>query len=247
MMNQSYKWSAQLGALLDEYGLPDTRPEEMFDLLAGLAAIAARTPVAIVGFIDADDRLWLKSKVGLTWTEVALRSAPLLEQTLLGEELLIVEDARGDERFLNDDLVRDEPHARSYAGLPLHAPGGYALGVLAVIARVKRTLTTTEQEALTTLGRVVISQLERRRSAALLITPAQSANAQVAVCDGANHATQLERMAQEAARWMETVNHYLEEIKKYETMIDKQVEQITSLGNILRTVDEELARHKSLI
>jgi tetratricopeptide (TPR) repeat protein len=82
---------------------------------------------------------------------------------------------------------------------------------------------------------------------ALLITPAQSANAQWAVYDAANHATQLERMAQEAARWMETVNHYLEEIKKYETMIDKQVEQITSLGNILHTVDEQLARNKSLI
>lgn len=82
---------------------------------------------------------------------------------------------------------------------------------------------------------------------ALLVIPAQTANAQWAVYDAANHATQLERMAQDAARWMETVNHYLEEIKKYETMIDKQVEQITSLGNILRTVDEQLARNKSLI
>lgn len=82
---------------------------------------------------------------------------------------------------------------------------------------------------------------------ALLIIPAQLANAQWAVYDAPNHATQLERMAQEAARWMETVNHYLEEIKKYQTMIDKQVEQITSLGNILRTIDEQLARHKSLI
>lgn len=82
---------------------------------------------------------------------------------------------------------------------------------------------------------------------ALLVIPAQSVNAQWAVYDAPNHATQLERMAQEAARWMETVNHYLEEIKKYQTMIDKQVEQITSLGNILRTVDEQLARHKSFI
>ena len=82
---------------------------------------------------------------------------------------------------------------------------------------------------------------------ALLVVPAQSAHAQWAVYDAANHATQLEKMAQDAARWMETINHYLEEIKRYETMIDKQVEQITSLGNILRTVDEQLARQKSLI
>jgi len=82
---------------------------------------------------------------------------------------------------------------------------------------------------------------------ALLITPAQPASAQWAVYDAANHVTQLERMAQDAARWVETVNHYLQEIQHYETMIDKQVEQITSLGNILHTVDEQLARHKSLI
>ena len=81
----------------------------------------------------------------------------------------------------------------------------------------------------------------------LLLTPAQTAQAQWAVYDAANHTTQLERMAQDAARWMETVNHYLEEIKKYETMIDKQVEQITSLGNILHTVDEQLARNKNLV
>lgn len=81
----------------------------------------------------------------------------------------------------------------------------------------------------------------------MLVAPAQNAQAQWAVYDGANHATQLERMAQDAARWVETVNHYLEEIQKYSTMIDNQVEQITRLGNIMRTVDEQLARNRSLI
>jgi hypothetical protein len=82
---------------------------------------------------------------------------------------------------------------------------------------------------------------------ALLAFPASAVRAQWAVYDGANHSAQLTRMAQDAARWVETLNHYLEEIRKYQTMIDKQVEQITSLGNILRTVDEQLARNKSLI
>lgn len=81
----------------------------------------------------------------------------------------------------------------------------------------------------------------------LLLAPAQSTQAQWAVYDGANHATQIERMAQDAARWMETVNHYLDEINKYQTMIDKEVEQVTRLGNIMETVDEQLSRHRSLI
>jgi tetratricopeptide (TPR) repeat protein len=82
---------------------------------------------------------------------------------------------------------------------------------------------------------------------ALLLLPTLPAQAQFTVYDPANHTTQLARMAQDAARWIETINHYLEQIRKYQTMIDKQVEQITSLGNILHTVDEQLARHKNLV
>ncbi len=81
----------------------------------------------------------------------------------------------------------------------------------------------------------------------LILIPAQPVQAQWAVYDGANHATQIERMVQDAARWVETVNHYVEEINRYATMIDNQVEQITRLGNILRTVDEQLARNRNLI
>lgn len=81
----------------------------------------------------------------------------------------------------------------------------------------------------------------------LLLVPAKPVQAQWTVYDPANHATQLERMAREAAEWVETANHYLEEIRKYETMIDKQIEQITRLGNIMRTVDEQLARNRNLI
>ncbi len=81
----------------------------------------------------------------------------------------------------------------------------------------------------------------------LLFVPGQTARAQWAVYDGANHATQLTRMAEDAARWVETVNHYLQEINRYSTMIDNQVEQITRLSNIMQTVDEQLARNRNLI
>lgn len=83
--------------------------------------------------------------------------------------------------------------------------------------------------------------------AGLMLAPAQPVNAQWAVYDGANHTAQLTRMAQDAARWIETVNFYVEEINKYAQMIDKQVEQITRLGNIMNTVDEQLARNRKLI
>ena len=82
---------------------------------------------------------------------------------------------------------------------------------------------------------------------ALLAGPSQTVQAQFAVYDGANHATQLERMAQEAARWAEKLKQYQEEIERYQRMFDKAVEQVTTLNGILTTIDEELARNKALI
>lgn len=81
----------------------------------------------------------------------------------------------------------------------------------------------------------------------LLIMPAGIVQAQWTVYDPANHATQIEKMIQEAARWIETINHYAEQIQKYQNMIENQVKQITSLGGILKTVDEQLARHKRFV
>ncbi|MCP9495439.1 MAG: hypothetical protein MSG64_13420 [Pyrinomonadaceae bacterium MAG19_C2-C3] len=82
---------------------------------------------------------------------------------------------------------------------------------------------------------------------ALLISPAQSVQAQWAVYDGANHATQIERMVQDVARWAETIQHYAEQIQNYQRMFDKAVQQVTSLNGILTAVDETLARNKALI
>jgi len=82
---------------------------------------------------------------------------------------------------------------------------------------------------------------------ALLVCPVQSAQAQFAVYDAANHATQLQRMAQDLQHWVETVQHYMQEIEHYNRMFDNAVQQVTTLGGIMTTVDEQLARNRRLI
>ena len=81
----------------------------------------------------------------------------------------------------------------------------------------------------------------------LLLMPAQPAQAQWTVFDPSQFGLQLEKKIEEAARWVETINHYAREIEKYQNMIENQVRQITSLGGILNTVDEQLARHRRLV
>jgi len=77
--------------------------------------------------------------------------------------------------------------------------------------------------------------------------PPQPAQAQWTVYDPANHATQIERMIEDAARWLETIDKYRKDIEHYAKMYDKAVEQLTTMKGVLKTVDEQLAKHKDLI
>ena len=71
------------------------------------------------------------------------------------------------------------------------------------------------------------------------ITP-PAAQAQWAVFDASNYAAKLEEMQRELDRWMKTVEHYTK-------MYDKAVQQVTSLGGMLKTVDQQLARNKQFV
>src|SRR5678816_2098581 len=73
----------------------------------------------------------------------------------------------------------------------------------------------------------------------LLIIPAQPAKAQWTVFDPTQYALQVQKKIEEATRWVETVKHYT-------TMVDKTIQQLTTMQGILRNVDEQLARNVRL-
>src|SRR5687767_13071775 len=73
----------------------------------------------------------------------------------------------------------------------------------------------------------------------IIITPAQPAQAQWTVFDPTSYAAQIEEMAHEMDRCLETV-------QAYTAMYDNAVTQVVSLGGILTIVDQQLARNKHL-
>ncbi len=147
--------------ILWQYDVLDTLPEAMFDELTRLAALLCDAPIALISLVD-EDRQWFKSKVGVSLGETS-RDVSMCAHAILKKKLFVVPDATKDRRFKDNPLVVSSPKIRFYAGAPLIAPGGHALGTLCVIDTKPRQLTSSQKEALALLSRHVMTLLEHRR------------------------------------------------------------------------------------
>jgi PAS domain S-box-containing protein len=148
---------------LRSFGILDTPREPQFEDVAALAAHICQTPMAAITLID-ERRQWFIAAHGLT-LKATPREDSICQHLLDDPRLMVVQDATSDPRFIDSALVTGEPAIRFYAGSPLMADNGTALGALCVLDRVPRTLSTGQLEALQLLGRDVMAQLAARRHA----------------------------------------------------------------------------------
>ncbi len=162
------KTEAARVAALDRYAILDTEPEQSFDDLVTLASYVCQTPMAFLSLVD-DHRQWFKSKVGVEVRETPLESSICVHAIHDGkEDLFIVPDTLEDPRFRENALVVREPRIRFYAGAPLIDDDGFALGTLCVVDRQPRELNHEQTEALKSLRRLAVGQMELRRNLVML-------------------------------------------------------------------------------
>ena len=147
---------------LHRYDILDTPPEENFDSVTILASHVCHTPIALMVLIDRD-RQWFKAKVGVRVRETP-REFAFCAYTIMQRGLFIIPDAARDKRFAANPLVASGPKYRFYAAAPLVTPDHRALGTLCVIDKVPRTLSALQKKDLVTLSRLVMKELELRRS-----------------------------------------------------------------------------------
>ncbi|MGZ8200733.1 MAG: PAS domain S-box protein [Methylosarcina sp.] len=107
-------------------------------------------------------REWYKVKTGTTLKENPT-NAGFGAQTILHHDLMIVSDTHKDDRFSLISLVTSEPYIRFYAGVPVRAPSGEALGTLCVLDTETRQLSPQQLESLRMLARQLTTILEFRR------------------------------------------------------------------------------------
>ncbi|WP_051661299.1 EAL domain-containing protein [Bosea sp. 117] len=143
-------------ANLHALGIIDSAPSSGMEGVCALACEMLGVPFACVGLVDRD-RQWLKARVGFE-PEGTSREHSFSGWTIMGDELLVVPDARVDPRFATNIYVTGEPHIRFYVGAPIAVRPGLNVGSLCVFGTEPRELKPREADLVRHLANIVSDQ-----------------------------------------------------------------------------------------
>jgi diguanylate cyclase (GGDEF)-like protein/PAS domain S-box-containing protein len=149
---------------LHRLGLLDTPPSAAFDGVTRLAQAALQVPILCVSLVD-QNRVWFKSRIGLTVRETPRRGS-LCDHVVWAREPLIVRDASADARFANDLLVSGPQHVRSYLGIPLFTRDRQPMGTLCAMDTEVRAFGEVEEVVLSEFAKIAEDLLSAKELAA---------------------------------------------------------------------------------
>ena len=154
---------------LARLGLLDTPLEREFNIIAQAAQRLLGCSMALISLVDRN-RQWFKAACGISATETP-RDVAFCAHAVEADALLIIPDARRDDRFRDNPQVTGAPFIRFYAGVPIRdrAPGPKGallpIGTLCVIDDAPRVLRPHELQPLVDLANVVEALIASRMAA----------------------------------------------------------------------------------
>lgn len=169
---------------LRSYEILDTEDERRFDDITKAVAKLCDVEIALISLVD-QDRQWFKSRYGLEAKETP-RDISFCGHAIMGDDIFIVEDAKGDTRFCDNPLVLGGPKISFYAGVPLITPDNFKIGTLCVIDSRPKKLTELQIQLVKTFARNVVELFELSlKNKALKILNTQYLDVQTMVQAGA--------------------------------------------------------------
>lgn len=151
---------AQRLAELDACQILDTPVETSFNELVELLSQVTGCSHVAISFID-NKRQWLKASIGLNVTE-SPRDTSFCSHTILDRQVMVVPDARVDERFADNPMVTDGLRIRFYAGAPIVSSNGYNIGTVCAFDTELKNFTPDQERAITIIAGQVTRLLELR-------------------------------------------------------------------------------------
>jgi GGDEF domain-containing protein len=147
---------------LHDLQILDTPIEQRFEQLTELLRSIFRVPMSALSFVDVN-RQWFKSIQGQR-VEQTRRCVSFCQHTILQSDVLVIPDARFDDRFDSSPLVTEDPGIVFYAGAPVYGPSGLPVASLCILDRQPRSLDDREIKILTQLARVTETLLNSPRA-----------------------------------------------------------------------------------
>jgi len=138
--------------------LVDTPLDERFERLTRLAQRLLDVDIVAVSLVEAD-RQYFKSIQGSNTCQTS-RGVSFCGHAILEDEIFIVEDARLDDRFKDNPLVKGPPHVVFYAGVQLRSPDGFKVGMLCVNHSDTYDFTETDRNQLRDIGALVELEMQ---------------------------------------------------------------------------------------
>lgn len=147
-------------AALARYHLDGPGREPAFDHAVQLAAETFSVPISLISIVGADLQCF-KGNHGLDADQTP-RDIAFCAHAILRDDVLVVEDALDDPRFVDNPLVQGDPRIRFYAGAPLRLRDGQVPGTLCLIDHRPRVFPEQNRIMLRRLATVVVDLIEMR-------------------------------------------------------------------------------------
>jgi len=147
-------------AALEQLGVLQAGREDRFDRIARIAARVLDVPVSAVNLIDRNQQVC--KGINREGPDILPRDISLCAHAILGEDVMVIPDARQDERF-GDNLLFTQYQYRFYAGIPLRTSAGHAVGTLCLFDNRPRQLGATERRMLEDLANIAERELGEAR------------------------------------------------------------------------------------
>lgn len=156
-----------LGALDLDYAPASLAYQDIVLLAANICA----APMALITVLDCNYQHILAC-IGLQRSQTRRENAFCAHALLEPDVVMVVEDARLDDRFKYNPHVQGGPFVRFYAGAPIVTKDGFPIGTVCVVDLEPRTLTASEIIALKALARAAACIMEDNQTLLDLDRPA---------------------------------------------------------------------------
>ncbi|MEI2415722.1 sensor domain-containing diguanylate cyclase [Orrella sp. JC864] len=139
---------------VDDLLLRDAALRESLQRVVQVLHMTCKPRMAALTVIDGDMQRVI-NRVGTSLSESS-RDIAFCSHAILSDEIMVVQDARNDERFHDNPMVTAAVDPiRHYAGVPIRGRGGKRVGVLCMMDSTPHELADASRQMLIELGAVV--------------------------------------------------------------------------------------------